>query len=369
MNKQRSSESNIDCSTSSLVLLGWNSFFQASFDGMDNPSGSPVRVSGVRRHSFLVTNGQREWLTTISGRLLHQKQEVFPAVGDWVLVKDSVITTVLPREKTLSRGASGGRGKHEDAARQQQVIAANVDIVIIVCGLDRDFNLRRIERYITLVYNCGLTPVVVLTKADTQVVPETFVCEVEAIAFGVSVHLLGFQDDTGLMKLKAHLDGSTKTAAMIGSSGAGKSTLLNRLVGKDIQRTGAVSSAVVKGKHTTTERDLIMLPDGGMIVDNPGIREIAFWDAGDGVSMSFGDIEELAAGCRFHDCSHTSEPGCRVLEAVATGTVSEERLVSYHKMKRELSYAAERQHKSAERLEKERWKDIAQIVKAIKKRR
>lgn len=367
MNKKSSVENNIDCSLSNLVPLGWNEFFQASYDGFENPTGTPVRVSGVRKNSFLVTDGQEEWLTTISGRLLHQKQNLFPAVGDWVLVNDLVITEVLPREKTLSRGASGGRGKHADIAKQQQVIAANLDSVFIVCGLDQDFNLRRIERYITLVFNCGLTPVVVLTKADTHEAPEAFMYEVEAVAFGVPVHLLGFEDEAGLNEIKAYFAGSTKTAAMIGSSGAGKSTLLNRLAGKDLQRTGAVSTAIVKGKHTTTERDLIIFPDGGMIIDNPGIREIAFWDAGDGVSMSFTDIEGLAAGCRFHDCSHTSEPGCNVLASIAAGDVKEERLVSYHKMKRELSYAAERQHKSADRLEKERWKDIAIYAKSLKK--
>lgn len=367
MNKESSVENHTNIPLSHLNSLGWNTFFQSALSAMESPVGVPVRVSGARKNSFLVTDGKGEWLTTVSGRLLHQDTELFPAVGDWVLVKDSVITTVLPRKNSLSRGASGGRGKHMDAARQQQVIASNLDMVFIVCGLDNDFNVRRIERYITLSYNCGLTPVVLLTKADTQESPEEFVYEVENVAFGISVHALGFHDESGLQEVQAYFTDGVKTAAMIGSSGAGKSTLLNRLAGKELQRTGDVSTAVMKGKHTTTARDLITLPCGGLLIDNPGIREIAFWESGDGVASSFSDIEELAAGCRFFDCSHTSEPGCNVLEAVQSGVLSEDRLASYHKMKRELWYAAERQHKTADRLEKERWKDIAMYARSIKK--
>lgn len=367
MNKESSVENYKNNSLSHLSSLGWSNFFQSALVALKSPVGVPARVSGARKNSFLVTDGRDEWLTTVSGRLLHQDVELFPAVGDWVLVKDSVITTVLLRQNSLSRGASGGRGKHMDAARQQQVIAANLDIVFIVCGLDNDFNVRRIERYITLIYNCGLTPVVLLTKADTQDSPEDFVYEVESVAFGVPVHALGFHDESSLQEVQAYFADGVKTAAMIGSSGAGKSTLLNRLVGKELQRTGDVSAAVMKGRHTTTERDLITLPNGGLLIDNPGIREIAFWESGDGVSSSFADIEELATGCRFFDCSHTSEPGCNVLSAVQSGELSEERLASYHKMKRELWYASERQHKTADRLEKERWKEVAMYARSIKK--
>jgi len=283
-----------------------------------------------------------------------------------VLVADTVIHEVLERKNALSRGAAGGHGKLEAVPTRQQVIAANLDTVFIVCGLDRDYNLRRIERYLTLVYNCNLTPAIILTKADLQPDPEVFVREVEAIAFGVPVHLVSARDATGLARLEETI-APGRTITMIGSSGAGKSTLLNRLYGKSVQATNATSEKVGKGTHTTTSRDLILMPKGSMIIDNPGIREIAFWDAEKGVQSAFPEIERLAAGCRFSDCSHAHEPGCRVLQAVADGEIAQERLDSYHKMNRELNYLAERQHKSADRVEKERWKEVALKVKSLKK--
>ncbi|XPV76336.1 MAG: ribosome small subunit-dependent GTPase A [Desulfovibrio sp.] len=354
---------------SNLTILGWSDFFQDGFEDLETKVGLPARVVGVRKGIILVSDGQNQWETKVSGKMHHDTRSLFPVVGDWVVVNDCMITAVLPRKNELSRGASGDRGRHDHGASKQQIMAANLDTVFIVCGLDRDFNVRRIERYITLVYNCGLSPVVVLTKADLHDDPEEFRNEVEEVAFGVSVHLSGFEGRNCVSELQGYLgDDSPKTITMIGSSGAGKSTLLNSIAGTDIQRTGAVSGVVHKGKHTTTERDLIVLPDGGMIIDNPGIREIALWGDGDGVSQTFADIEEYAEECRFRDCSHVSEPGCAVLKAVSDGHVTEERLASYHKMMREMEYISERQHKSADRIEKERWKDVAMLIKDMKKR-
>lgn len=368
MNSNISAGLNSNKAFSHLIPLGWNETFQAYYASLTVKQGVPARVSGVRKNSFLVTDGTREWLTTVSGSLWYRSDALYPAAGDWVLVTDSVINDVFPRTNVLSRGASGGRGTIDGGAAQEQIIAANLDTVFIVCGLDHDFNLRRIERYMTLIYNCGLSPVVVLTKADQHEAPEEFVHQVESVTFGVPVHLVGFETETGLHELYPYLSAG-KTVTMIGSSGAGKSTLLNRLAGNDIQLTGAISDSVGKGKHTTTARDLIMLPEGGMVIDNPGIREIAFWDSGDGVQSAFPEIEEHATGCRFADCTHTNEPGCQVLAAVSSGEIQEERLNSYHKMKRELDYVSQRQHKSADRIEKERWKDVALKGKAINKAR
>jgi len=348
------------------LMLGWNSFFQEQLENEHLGIGMPVRVVGVRKNSFYVSEGRREFLATASGRL-RQADVRYPVVGDWVLVTDTVIHHVLRRRNELSRGAAGARGKREALPRRQQVIAANLDTVWIVCGLDRDYNLRRIERYLTLVYNCGLTPAIILTKADLQTDPESFVREVETIAFGVPVHPVSSKDSSGLDQLKDYL-APGRTAAMIGSSGAGKSTLLNRLCGEAVQATGSVSEAVGKGRHVTTSRDLIRMPQGGMVIDNPGIREIAFWDSGGGIENAFPDIEQLAAGCRFSDCSHLHEPGCRVQQAVARGALGPDRLESYHKMNRELAYLAERQQKSADRMEKERWKEVALKIKAMKKK-
>jgi ribosome biogenesis GTPase / thiamine phosphate phosphatase len=348
-----------------LSVLGWTSFFQEQLENRHSDRATPARVVGVRKNSFYTSNGQKEWLSTAAGKLQRAGSR-YPVVGDWVLATDTVIHEVLARKNALTRGAAGGRGKLEAMPMRQQVIAANLDTVFIVCGLDRDYNLRRIERYLTLVYNCNLTPAIILTKADLQPDPETFVREVEAIAFGVPVHLVSARDFTGLVQLEKTI-APGRTITMIGSSGAGKSTLLNRLYGESIQATKATSEKVGKGTHTTTSRDLIVMPKGGMVIDNPGIREVAFWDADKGVESAFPEIERLAAGCRFSDCSHTHEPGCRVLQAVVNGELAPERLDSYHKMNRELTYLAERQHKSADRVEKERWKEVALKVKSLKK--
>jgi ribosome biogenesis GTPase len=326
-------------------------------------------VVGVRKNSFYVSQGKDEWLATAAGRLSRRSDHLYPVAGDWVLITDSVIYAVLPRKNCLTRGAAGSHGKPEATATRQQVIAANIDTVFVVCGLDRDFNLRRIERCLTLVYNCGLTPVIILTKADLHAETESFIREVETVAFGVPVHLVSAIDDIGIEQLEKYLF-PTLTVTMIGSSGAGKSTLVNRLCGRSVQATGPISETVGKGKHTTTSRDLIRMPQGGMVIDNPGIREIALWDRyEDSIELTFPEIERLAAACRFSDCSHTHEPDCRVIRAAAEGEISSDRLESYHKLKRELMYLSDRQHKSADRVEKERWKEVALKIKAHGKRR
>lgn len=354
--------------THQLSQMGWTSHFQTQLDQFPDDGFIPARVVGVGKNRFRISNGKNEWLATLAGRLKHDPGAIYPVTGDWVLVNDSVITRVMIRKNALSRGASGARNKQDEQPQREQVIAANLDTVFIVSGLDQDYNLRRIERYLTLVYNCGLNPVIILTKADLHLEPEHFVNEVESVAFGVPVHLVSASDDTGLISLYPYISPGL-TTTMAGSSGAGKSTLVNRLYGKTIQLAGSISAHLGKGKHTTTSRDLIMMPQGGMVIDNPGIREIAFWEVDKGIDSAFPEIERLGLGCRFTDCTHTREPGCLVLEAVDKGDISRSRLENYLKMKREMEYLSHRQHKSAARVEKERWKEITLKVKAIKKTR
>ena len=354
--------------TRHLSQIGWTSHFQVQLENANNDEFIPVRVVGVRKNSFRVSNGKREWLATAAGRIKHHSDSIYPVTGDWVLMTDTVISEVLARKNALSRGAAGTHGKQDEQPQREQVIAANLDTVFVVCGLDRDFNLRRIERYLTLVYNCGLNPVIILTKADLHQDPEHFVSEVETVAFGVPIHLVSAVDNIGLTSLEQYI-APGRTTTMVGSSGAGKSTLVNRLYGKSVQAVGSVSNSLGKGKHTTTSRDLIVLPQGGMVIDNPGVREIAFWDVGGGIESAFPELERFALECRFSDCSHMHEPGCRVLAAVTEGQISQNRLESYRKMKRELTYLSQRQHKSAERVEKEHWKEVALKIKAIKKGR
>ena len=351
-----------------LIQLGWTSHFRTQLEKFCSKEFIPARVVGVRKNSFRISNGKREWLATVAGRLKQHSDCMYPVTGDWVLMTDTVISEVLARKNALSRGAAGTHGKQDVQPQREQVIAANLDIVFVVCGLDRDFNLRRIERYLTLVYNCGLNPVIILTKADLHQNPAYFLSEVENIAFGVPIHLVSALDCKGLTSLEQYLS-TGQTTTMVGSSGAGKSTLVNRLYGKTVQAVGSVSESIRKGKHTTTSRDLIMMPQGGMVIDNPGIREIAFWNDDDGIDVAFPEIENLANECRFSNCSHMHEPGCRVLQAVIDGEILQDRLESYKKMKRELTYLSRRQHKSADRVEKEQWKEVALKIKAIKKRR
>jgi ribosome biogenesis GTPase len=351
-----------------LIRMGWRSRFQKQLKGVGNEESIPARVVDVSKNRFRVSTGEREWLATLAGRLKRHPGGVYPVTGDWVLLTGTVISRVLARENALSRGAAGTRHKKEAQPNREQVLAANLDTVLVVCGLDRDYNLRRIERYLALVYNCGLTPVIVLTKADLHQDPAHFVTEVETVAFGVPVHLISALDGNGLGHLETYLRPG-QTAAMVGSSGAGKSTLVNRLYGDTVQATASISDRVGKGMHTTTNRELIVMPQGGMVIDNPGIREIAFWSDDGGIDVAFPDIEARAGACRFSDCTHRHEPGCRVLRAVAEGAVPQDRLESYHKMKREVEYLAHRQHKSADRVEKERWKGVALKIKAMKKGR
>jgi ribosome biogenesis GTPase len=351
-----------------LSTLGWSPFFQTHLDNLCDGKLEPARVVGVRKNRFYVSQGKGEWLATAAGKLNHQMDCLYPVAGDWVMMIDNVISGVLPRKNALSRGAAGSHGKQKAQPTREQVIAANLDTVFLVCGLDRDFNLRRIERGLTLIYNCGLNPAIILTKADLHVDPEKFISAVETVAFGVPVHLVSAKDSLGLAQLEEYLSPG-RTITMIGSSGAGKSTLVNRLYGKSVQATGSVSQNVGKGKHTTTSRDMIRMPQGGMVIDNPGIREIAFWDGDGGIELAFPEIERFALECRFSDCSHRHEPGCRVNQALIEGEITNARIESYHKMKREMMYLSDRQHKTSDRVEKERWKAVALKIKTIKKGR
>ncbi|WP_461210784.1 ribosome small subunit-dependent GTPase A [Desulfocurvus sp. DL9XJH121] len=367
MNTQASSASLHELANR-LRQLGWNDHLERLAASRELDLNQAARVLSAQRDQFLVGNGRAEWLCTPSGKTRHDRQLDYPVTGDWVLVDESVVKRVLPRKNTLCRGEAGSRGRQTGAAQREQPIAANIDTVFIVCGLDRDYNLRRIERLLALVYNCAMSPVIVLTKADLHESPDAFRDEVEGVAIGVPVVPTSIRDGSGVGELHRHL-AAGRTAAMVGSSGAGKSSLANMLHGSDIQATGAVSASVGKGRHTTTSRELIAMPQGGLLMDNPGIREIALAKGGAGLEATFSDVLELAESCRFADCSHQHEPGCAVLRAVDSGELSQARLDNYHKMRREMEYAQARSEKSSDCVEKERWKDVAMEIKRITKRK
>jgi len=350
-----------------LAKLGWTPFFQQQYE-MSEVDSRPARVIGVHRQIFSVMQEDEVHHVSLAGRLYNRTTEAYPVVGDWVLVRQQIITKIFARKNLLSRKTAGNRSGREEETYDQQDIAANLDFAFIVCGLDRDYNLARIERYLTLTYQCGIEPVILLSKSDLIQNPSQYVGEVESIAPGVPVYALSICDNDTVGHLAALLQ-PNRTAALLGSSGAGKSTLINRLAGGNIRETAEVGKRVGKGRHTTTSRDLVLLPDGGMVIDNPGIREIGL--SGEGVNnlSAFPDIEALSVRCRFNNCTHTCEPGCRVLAAVATGEISSRRLDNYIKLNNELDYLRERQNKSAARVEKERRQHISKKVKNLKNRK
>jgi ribosome biogenesis GTPase len=296
----------------------------------------PARVAAQHRGGYVVYAESGERPAEVVGQLRHAAlgPSDLPAVGDWVAVRDApeadaaTIHALLPRRTAFSRKAAG--------EAVEQVVAANVDVVFLVSALGPDLNVRRLERYLAAGWDSGADPVVVLNKSDLADDLAGATAQVEAIAFGVPVHVVSAAEGTGLDGLARHLEGN-RTAALLGSSGVGKSSLVNRLLGRDRQDVAELR-ADGRGRHTTTYRELIPLPGGGLLLDTPGMRELGLWDAGGGVDQTFADVAELAAECRFRDCAHEGEPGCAVLAAVADGRLAAERLESYRKLLGELRH-------------------------------
>jgi ribosome biogenesis GTPase len=250
----------------------------------------------------------------------------------------------------------------------QQVLAANVDTVFLVMGLDRDYNPRRVERALVLAWESGAEPVIVLNKTDLSDEVEARRAEVEAAAPGVPVVALSAKRSEGLADLGPWLRRG-RTVALLGSSGVGKSTIVNRLLGEERQRTREVRESDQRGRHTTTHRELLALPGGGLLIDTPGLREIQLWATEGGLAAAFGDVETLAAGCRFRDCAHEAEPGCAVRAAVEEGTLPPERLASFHKLRAELRSLEIREDPERLRAERARWRSMHKSVKNLHPKR
>lgn len=322
---------------------GWNPFFAEQFSPFTNCGYLPARVIRGEKNYFRVCSEQGDLTVRFAGKIRHQAggRADLPVVGDWVVVEPQpdqrgIIHALLQRKSSFARNLPGRRKGKGRERIEQQVIAANIDLVLIVSGLDRDFNLRRIERYLTLVGSSGAAGVIILNKADLCDDPQHCLVQVEEIASGAAVHLCSAIDPQQLDFLQQYLQ-TGQTLALLGSSGVGKSTILNGLLGEQRQKIGAVSESGGKGRHTTTHRELFLLPQGGILMDNPGMRELHLWGEEQDLAESFTDIEELAADCRFNDCAHKVEPGCAVQAAVEQGKLSPTRLSSYHKLKDELT--------------------------------
>jgi ribosome biogenesis GTPase len=343
--------------TPTLDGLGFERFREA-FAGYAAEGLEPARViRTIRGHLWVATESEVMRVSPTGNLMGGGEPGSFPVVGDWVGVRPGdgqsspVVEALVPRLTCFMRRDPG-------KASVAQVLAANIDVVFIVDGLDLGPNLRRIERELALAFESGAVPVVVLSKSDLADDPDAAVAAVASIAPGVDVLVESAETGEGLDQLTAYTAGD-RTVALIGPSGAGKSTLINRLVGGDLQSVGEVRAFDGKGRHTTVTRELIPLPGGGSLLDTPGLRSIAMWDDEEGVDTTFAEISDLAAGCRFDDCSHKSEPGCAVLEALEAGKLDAARYDAYIALRRETAFYASQSDARLRAAGKGRWKTIA----------
>ncbi len=325
-----------------LAALGWDDAFARAFAPHAAAGLQPARVTVEFKHEYDVLAADGPHPAACTGRLLRDAptQAGLPAVGDWVAVTPRPgeirvdIHAVLPRRSRFVRRTAG-------LAEEEQVVAANVDTVFLVTGLDANFNLRRIERYLAVAWTSGAQPVVVLNKADLRDRPERVRAEVEQVAAGAPVVLSSAMTRDGLRELRPWC-GRARTVAFLGSSGVGKSSLVNRLLRDEVQVTREVRDTDNKGRHTTAARELLVTPAGALLIDTPGMRELQLWDAGEGLAAAFPEIADLVARCRFRDCSHGPEPGCAVQAALAAGTLDPARWRSFRKLQAEQAATADR---------------------------
>jgi ribosome biogenesis GTPase len=339
-----------------LETLGWTPELAIAHAPHAELGREPARVLAEDRGSYVVWTPAGERRAAITGRFRHETggdPSVYPAVGDWVAIDggpdDSAIHAVLPRRSALVRQAAGKR-------TAGQVVGANLDIVFVVASLNGDLNLRRLERYLAVAWESGAEPVVLLSKADLLDDTEAILADIERVATGATVVIVSSFDGRGVDEVQARI-APGRTAAFVGSSGVGKSTLLNRLAGEERALVREIREDDARGRHTTTRRQLHLLPNGGLVLDTPGMREVSLWDA-DGVDHSFSDIDQLVATCRFGNCRHNGEPGCAVAAAIASGSLPIERLESWRKLELEARHQLRRVDGLARAEERRKWKAI-----------
>jgi len=347
-----------------LEDIGWNEFFASQVSIID-ALFVPARITEESKGFHRVRTPGAEYLAELAGKLRHHAANTgdpaaLPAVGDWVLISPrpaesrARIERVLARRTKLSRKIAG-------RAFREQIVAANLDVVFVTSALNRDFNPRRLERYLALVWESGARPVILLNKSDLRSASEAaaLAFETETIAPGVPVHLISALNpaDPSLDAIRSHLI-SGQTAAFIGSSGVGKSTLINALTGAHSLATQPVRPSDDRGRHTTTSRQMILLPNGGIVIDTPGMRELQLWDSEDGVAQAFDDIASLAARCKFRDCTHHREPGCAVAAAITAGSLDPARLENLRKLEAELAFQQRKADPALAAENRQRWKKI-----------
>lgn len=342
-----------------LQELGWSPYFSAAFERLSEPGCLPARVAvQMISGKYLLYFNEGEVQGELAGRLqyLASGPQDLPAVGDWVAVRivplerRAVIVDILPRRTKFSRRAAGKRA-------EEQVVAANVDIVFLVQALDSTLNLRRLERYLVVASDSGARPVVLLNKSDLCSNLDEVVAAVDRVSAGAPVHVLAARDGQGVEGLKEYLAEGV-TGAVLGSSGVGKSTIINRLLGADYFPTDEVRGFDDKGRHTTTRRELVILPGLGMLIDTPGMRELQLLGGTEGLEAAFEDVGALALECRFRDCRHDEEPDCAVRQALDDGRLPLERFESYRKLLREIAFLERTGSKTDQTLYKDRVKKL-----------
>jgi len=352
-----------------LFSYGWSQDFARALDALQDPGLEPGRVVASSHDLTLAQTRAGELWCRPTGRFRagSEADGNVPCAGDWVALRrypdgsGAAIESLLPRKSAFVRQEAGGRSR-------SQVLAANVDLAFLLMGLDGNFNPARMERLAAVAWASGAQPVIVLTKADLVEDPASYASAIEGSAPGVAVLWLSAINGEGLPAVRSLLREGV-TAVLVGSSGVGKSTLLNRLAGGELRRTAEVRAADSRGRHTTSLRELFVLPGGGCLIDTPGLREVGLWDDDGSLEQAFADVAALAAGCRFRDCSHHAEPGCAVKEALAAGTLRPDRYQSYLKLRKEVQFAAARADERLRRERRQRRKAISRLQRSFDKSR
>lgn len=349
-----------------IKQYGYTEYFEKQIESLkiDIEEFEVARVVEVQKETYKIAVNNKTKYAKLKGSVFYNGKNVaYPAVGDFVVVKenpigDDTIYLVLERKSKFSR--------LDTSAGIEQIVAVNFDYVFIMMSMNKDFNIKRLERYISVTWQSGGIPIIILTKADICEDIEYYISQIEKIAFGIPIIVISSFTGQGLEEINNYLK-PEKTIIFLGSSGIGKSSLLNALAGEVIMGVNDIREDDSKGKHTTTYRHLSMLENGSIIIDTPGMRELGMWDVTEGVETTFSEVEELISQCKFSNCTHNSEPGCAIKNALNSGALQNSRWQNYLKLKKEAEHAARKQNKVLQSNAKAKYKELSKFQKEVHK--